>query len=464
MRLHRTVTLLEKAFEWRGRVPAAQLLRMLWHESGARRYHADARSQTAAQQLFRLFDQLDESNQLRTGGALEEALATLHAPPDPNADDTLQLLTIHKAKGLEFDVVFVPYLNAGRPPADIPPLAWEEVSVPDSGENGKPEEVLVIAPRHAIGESRSDISALLAKRRSQREEHERLRVLYVAMTRAKDDLYLSATIDPKDAVSVDDLKPKRHSYLKSLWEHFKDEFEYAFQEHAGQPASESTETRRYPLLQRLASAELPELPVETVREEAANAAARLHRPHGSFETADTAAGAVFHRLMERMASPEILARAAVHGEQLLPLVREELQALLPEETHPDPIARRVTRALAATAASEIGKWVFHPDHREVKSEQSVGHFEGGEWKISRMDRLFRDPAGMLHVVDFKLVETGVSDEAAFLSEQRGIYEKQVEQYARLLQLRHAEPVTLTLYFPLQDLQAQWTVAPRAQTA
>ncbi|MCZ2157349.1 MAG: UvrD-helicase domain-containing protein [Bryobacterales bacterium] len=461
VRLRRTVAIFEKALEWRGRMPAAQLLRTLWHESGASRYHADARSQTAARQFFRLLDRLDESGDLRLASALEEALSTLYAPPDPDADDTLQLLTIHKAKGLEFDVVFVPYLNAGIPPGDTPPLAWEEISV--ASEGGGEDEVLVLAPRHAIGESSSAISGLLKKRREQREKHERLRVLYVAMTRAKDELYLSATIDPRDAIAADELKPKSNSYLALLWEQFQGEFERAFED--WQPAGGVDGTKQYPLLRRLAAEELPELPVESPKEDyVAAESALLYRPRGVFETAETAAGTVFHRLMERMNSSDALAGASAHRDQLLPLVREELRALLPEEPVLDPIAARVIQALTATAASEIGQWIFHPDHQEVKSEQAVGYFEGTEWKTSRIDRLFRDSAGALHVVDFKLVDAEVRDPAAFLAEQYGLYAKQVEHYARLLQLQRAEPVTLTLYFPLQDLQARWQLPPHTRTA
>ena len=43
--------------------------------------------------------------------AFEEGLTKLYALPDTEADDTLQLMTIHKAKGLEFDYVFVPGLG-----------------------------------------------------------------------------------------------------------------------------------------------------------------------------------------------------------------------------------------------------------------------------------------------------------------------------------------------------------------
>ncbi len=464
VRVRRTAALFAETMEWRGRLPAAKLLQTLWHKSGAQRYHADGRSRMAAAQFLRLIGDLEEAGLLGGAEALDEALSRLFAPPDPEAPDTLQLLTIHKAKGLEFDVVFVPYLNSGRARVETPPLAWEEIAL-DRGDGEGPREALVIAGRQAIGEPVSPISRLLQDRRSKRDEYERLRVLYVALTRAKEELHLLATIDPKGAVSADELHAKKASYLGVLWQHFEQPFAEAWAARPARPPAEMDTARQYPMLRKLAAEDLPELPVEKPRKKAADAGMAQHfRPHGSFETAETAAGTVFHRLMERIAAGDALSRAANAGPRLLPLIREELRLLLPAEPRLYAIADQVLASLAATSKSPIGLWVFHPDHRDVRVEQPLGFLEGGQWKTVRIDRMFRDAAGSLHVVDFKFATGPVDDAELFLQEQRSQYERQVERYARLLQREHAEPVTLTLYFPLQDVKAQWTVSPLTLTA
>ena len=92
-----------------------------------------------------------------------------------DALDAVNLMTVHAAKGLEFPVVFVVNLTRGtggrRSPIRVTSLADDEVSV-------------------SVGDYRSasdDDEAAL-----EREETKRL--LYVALTRARDRLYFGATL------------------------------------------------------------------------------------------------------------------------------------------------------------------------------------------------------------------------------------------------------------------------------
>lgn len=478
-RVQRLQVAFEQALHWRGRRPIAHLLRALFLNTGASRCHADARSQLAAEEFFRLLSKADEAALLANPTVIDAELQRLKAPSDPNADDSVQMLTIHKAKGLEFDVVFVPYLNASPPPPRVGALSWDEIPIETASPHEEPTAMLIL-PGRATSDAPSRLGRFLAARRSKREQQERLRVMYVAFTRAKKHLHLLATIDPGDAATVDELKVRRQSYLKDLWPQFEAPFQRALEEMANAPlfqehvALDVTPTR-YPPLRRLSLAALPEPFVSESADHTmvAMAEGQFYRPGGSWETAESASGTVFHRLME-LVSGDASTYARLRDRRGVPaawrtLIEEELLRLLPLESNIPFLADRIVAAVQRTSTSTLAQWVFAPTHQRVLVEQGISYTVKDTQREVRLDRAFQDAAGDWHIVDFKLVQEDLDDAGAdtleqFRQQQKQRYQQHMEQYARLLQRIHAEPVMLTLYFPLQDVAVQWLVPLMHETA
>jgi len=109
----------------------------------------------------------------------------LEAVAEEEGADAVRLLTIHAAKGLEFKVVIV--ADAGRD--RVPPSADEILALPDGRFGFRVADPVTAKPRAAF-----DYEAV-KEARQEAERAERLRLYYVAMTRAKERLIVSGSVD-----------------------------------------------------------------------------------------------------------------------------------------------------------------------------------------------------------------------------------------------------------------------------
>jgi ATP-dependent helicase/nuclease subunit A len=112
--------------------------------------------------MARLADHLDSL------GAGEESNAVLEAV------DSVNLMTIHASKGLEFPIVFL--VNLAR------------------GASGPPHPVRVIVDGNMESVTVGRFATEMEDAAGERDRHETRRLLYVAMTRARDRLYLSSSL------------------------------------------------------------------------------------------------------------------------------------------------------------------------------------------------------------------------------------------------------------------------------
>lgn len=144
--------------------------------------------------LWTALDGLPEGELDLCGPALDAALKELYAQPDPAASSEfgVQLMTIHKSKGLEFELVIVPDLEARERAGQREMMAWLERGLAEPGAEEEHASEFLVAPIQAKGTQAGAAKSWVAKAKRELERQEAKRLLYVAATRAREELHLFA--------------------------------------------------------------------------------------------------------------------------------------------------------------------------------------------------------------------------------------------------------------------------------
>ena len=406
----------------------------------------------------RYFDYLQEREAAGTLPGMaefEQGVARLYATPDPQAGERLQIMTLHKAKGLEFDAVIVPGLGRAQRHDEPKLMLWMERPRPDDGDGE-----LLLAPIRAAGSDSDAIYDYIARLERERQSHEDVRLLYVAATRARSRLHLLAGAPLKQKGDVIELaEPKAGTLLAPLWPAVRDIFMAAMQgQRAPQKIPAATPVRAPASISRLASGWSLPPPPEAVRIAALQVPAVALQLEVEFSWASETArhvGTVVHRFLQAIAEDGVARWDAKRIAGLNAACERDLVQLGVAREAAPQAASRVQAALAATLADARGRWLLDAQ-REARSELRLTGIIDGVIVNSAIDRTFVDAEGTRWIIDFK---TGVHEGGEmerFLDSEQLRYRPQLERYAALMENLNPGPVKLGLYFPLLGGWREWS--------
>jgi len=419
----------------RDRLALRNWIEELWlHLGGAATVPADSALRDA-ERFFQLLEQAEgEDGGLSIDWLLRE-LNKLYVQSE-HPSSKVQVMTLHKAKGLEFDWVIIPGLQKTTRVNARPLLLWDDHS------SASGERAFLLAADDHSAEGEATLYNWLKAQRSAKETLETTRLLYVGATRAVQRLFLTACVkydERKDSYK----EPPGRSLLASIWTDFCEQMLVKESPELTEAANEPSPQR---LLHRLDQKAIEQLSTAggerfSGGESGANIPLRIDNRLERY------VGTVVHLALEQLSrlsdTPDVISEAHLKRWRFA-LAALGLHGQLLEEA-----IRRVEHSVTTVLGDDVGRWMLSPDHQQAESELSLTLAdESGQLTDIIIDRTFIErKTNKRWLIDYKNSQPEPGEALEVFSDREADkYREQLALYRSALEKLGDEPVVCALYF------------------
>ena len=443
--LSRVAPILINAWDNRNTDNLRNLIEQLWIELGGPATLINQRDIFDIRSYLDLLEQWQQAGTIKDWSEFNTAVDNLYAQPiAKTASDSsapIQIMTIHKAKGLEFDQVILPGLSKSPRSDDNPLLRWQEQVDEDNNSS------LLLASLGPYDEENDQIYSYLKHEQSARTILENTRVLYVAATRAVRQLHLFGKLVPtKNSWQ----KPAKNSLLACIWPSLEiliDQPGYTITPlYDSDKDNQLNKSLNVNYIRRLASdfsgvsmpSDMMSLGVNT---QYAN-----NTKTDSIDYRARHLGTALHRTLKQI---------AVDGIKQWPLKRRNTlengwTSMLKElgilATNHE--LNQLRQSVETMLNDARGQWILE-SHNDGHCEQALSYFDNLSQtiKTSIIDRTFIDNQ-QRWIIDYKYTAPADNEsEESFIERQTQAYRPQLNHYAELYQKLESTKVRCALYFP-----------------
>ncbi len=441
VRLSRIMPILDHSLAQRFRYSLSDWVEGTWLALGGPACLEQSNDLKDAEHFFNLLSEFEQGGDLLDRTAFEKKLESLYANASSTDLNPIEIMTIHKAKGLEFDTVILPELHRKPAISDPKLLLWK------THQSVKGLSYLLLAPIRPKHQDRDPCYHYLQQIENQRHAHETGRLLYVAATRAKHTLFMIAKADiDGEAYRT----PTSGSLLSHLWKIC--EPKPALNEYT---SSLSDENDKPKLFKRLTSDWAPPFSLPDYQPEFT-----LNSPSFISWQSPTARyiGIVIHRLLQTMGMRGLDEARCWDLDDLKKQWKVELLRLNLSVLDLEFSIHQIAFSFQQVLDDPRSMWLFSRDHKDVHNEWELCYeFEGVDRKVI-LDRSFIDTQGVRWIIDYKTSYCDEKNRTSFLLEEQLRYKPQLEHYAKVIQKIEKNPIKLGLYFPLMREWVEWVPA------
>lgn len=486
-RLDYALPILQRAVSQVGYLSWSRLVRETWLALGMPQ---TVESETALQNLnayWRMLQSLEaDSSEPLTFERLQSAVDGLFAAPDASESaQAIELMTMHKSKGLEFDTVILPSIGKATRGDDKSLMTWLNFK-------SEHQDYLVMAPLDQKGKGTSGLVGFIQQFEAEKQGYELGRLLYVAATRAKKQLHLFGSVAVNEAklAKIEDgklaLLPAEKSLLSGLWQSQKQVFDtllkdHVFEQEVLEEEAIAPKVSRMPLLglvnlenwwKKQLAKEGVAVMAENVTTQKTKSSVTTDKTQVLMSESDavmiTAIGNLVHAVLEQWAQTGVLLQqdSAEKFEGQAGYYRYWLaqQGLTGEQLN--NAFERVNVSLQNVLQNSKLRWALNPNHAESATELALSSFglafeEAGDIEVADsvetfgatqhhiVDRTFVDEQGVRWIIDYKTSywhdQMSVTRDD-FVQSKVDEYRSQLERYGKLFSQIEQRPQKHVLYF------------------
>ena len=473
--LLRVAPLLADAWQNRGRVELRNAVEQLWVELGGPATLMGSGDLSDARSYLDLLERWQQGAGISDWTSFQLAVDKLYAAPSPDSSlspttsnqPVIQIMTIHKAKGLEFDHVILPGLSRSSGSDKKPLLRWQQ-HIDEYSESS-----LIMAPLGAHDEEDDSVYRYLKREDNLKTRLESTRVLYVAATRAVQRLYLCGAVKTDNK---NNWQPKgNNTLLTPIWQTIETGLEqglYSVIETENRATGETRETMKSQTVDATGGSTKAMATLRHIRRLGADyrgsdysktsaqnslltgggetAAEIASSEDASLSNRARAMGTVLHRTLKQIANEGIDNWPSARLDQLPTSWAAQLKELgiLARQDELENLLGAVQTMLA----DDRGRWILQP-HKQAACEQALGYqySDSGRIGTSVIDRTFIDETiegSVRWIIDYKFSQPAEGEsQAQFSGRQISAYSGQLNHYATLYRSLEPNPVRCALYFP-----------------
>lgn len=445
-----------------GREPLSRIMKDAWLDMDGAYKLANWLGSESVANIMRYLELVEDCEMLipeKTLEKIEVALENAYLPSPPEASlSRVTLMTVHKAKGLEFDHVFCPFLDwdpLGGGRFDQPPYLMDTTHYAEN---------IMALRKDKREESQDPIYRLLLSRIEGKRLSEAKRLFYVSVTRAKKGLYLSGISVFKNKGLSAGCKNSPLSYLLAHEGIGDWEMETHEQHDCQKTGSMGLSVQLNPFFSSerfflsRPYAQLPEpfpfkpesVPYKIIIPSNLKSDESLSHPlkdvsswENNVDKKDLRAkGIIIHQILTALSRGYALpSKKAVEGA----LYQEGINL-----KRADKMSESILKELDLCIKEETCSWILRTDHKEVYSEWVIE--DNPLNRIIRsgiIDRLIFD-GQRWWIIDYKTVQKDEREnEDVFMDLQARLYRPQMESYREIISNYKGitpDKIVLLLYF------------------